>query len=257
MAEDLKENASSATETTPALRENTKTKKVKKKKQRQITVPANKDGRHVMKFLNFLRFLLVPIIWILFPFRFYGPRKVKDGPCLYIQNHYRIWDVAYPACTTWEGIHYIGKESLLKVPVLGWLCRAVKLIPVKRDGSDVRPFLDALKCLKNGEKVAVFPEGTRNKTGVDLQPFKPGAALLAIKSRVPIVPIMAYKRQHIFRTCKVLIGEPFELTEYYDKKVTTELLAEVDEVLREKMLSLRIKFDEALAAKRAKKAKKN
>lgn len=229
-----------------------KEKKKKKKKAKQITVPANKRGRHVMKFLSFLRILFVPFIWLVLPFRFYGQRKVKDGACLYVHNHYRIWDVVYPACTTWEGIHYIYKDALTRVPVVSWACRKVKAIPVKRDGSDVRPLLDALKCLKNGEKVAVYPEGTRNKIGADLLPFKEGAALLALKSRVPIVPITIYKKQKLFRLTHILIGEPFEMTEFYDRKIDAALLDEANEKIREKLLSLRAEHDRYLASKKEK-----
>lgn len=227
-------------------------RKGKKKKAKQITVPADKKGRHVMKFLSFLRILFVPFIWLVLPFRFYGQRKVKDGACLYVTNHYRIWDVVYPACTTWEGIHYISKDSLMRAPVVGWACRKVKAIPVKRDGSDVRPLLDALKCLKNGEKVALYPEGTRNKIGAELLPFKEGAALLALKAHVPIVPITIYKKQKPFRVAHILIGEPFEMTEYYDRKINAELLDETNEIIREKLLSLRTEHERYLASKKAK-----
>ena len=62
-----------------------------------ITVPANRKGRHIMGLLNFLRILVIPVFWLCLPFRFYGNRKVKDGACVYVCNHYRIWDVIYPS----------------------------------------------------------------------------------------------------------------------------------------------------------------
>ena len=226
--------------------------KKSKKTKTEITVKANKKGRHIMKLLNFLRVLVIPVYWLLKPFRFYGNRKVKDGACVYICNHFGMLDPAYPACTTWEGIHFIAKTEVNKMPLIGFLFRKVKGISVNRDGNDVRALLDCFKCLKNGEKICIFPEGTRNKTGVELQPFRHGAAAIAIKAKVPIVPMMLYKKPTYFRVAHVLMGEPIELTEYYDKKLTETDYEEADQKLYNIMLDLRREHTEFLQRKKKK-----
>ena len=228
-------------------------KRKEPKKKRSVTVPANKKGRHIMGLLNVLRVIVIPIFWLCLPFRFYGKRKVADGACVYIGNHYRIWDVIYPASTTWEGIHYISKKSVVHNWFMGFFCKHLKAIEVNRDGSDVRAIMDSLKCLKNGEKICIFPEGTRNKTNADMLPFKSGASVMAIKARVPIVPIMQYKKPKPVLLNHILIGEPFEFTEYYDKKLTDELIREADEKLREKLLEMRREHAEFLASKKRRK----
>ena len=226
--------------------------KTKTKKKVDITVKANRKGKHVMPLLSFLRVLVVPTFWILRPFRFYGKWKVKDGACIYICNHYGLMDIAYPACTTWEGLHYMGKKEIEKMPVVNFLFRKVKGISVNRDGNDVRALLDCFKCLKTNEKICIFPEGTRNRTGVELQPFRHGAAAIAIKAKVPIIPIMIYKKPRYFRMTHVLVGEPIELTEYYDKKLTETDYAEADAELYNAMLDLRKKHKEFLESKKKK-----
>ena len=128
-------------------------KEKKKRKQKPITVKANKKGRHIIKLLNFLRVLVLPVHYLIRPYRYYGNRRVKDGACIYVCNHYGIMDPAYSAATTWEGIHYVGKKELFEAPVIGWLARRVKAISVNRDGNDVRGLLDCFKCLKNNEKI--------------------------------------------------------------------------------------------------------
>lgn len=170
------------------------------------------------------------------PFRFYGKRKVKDGPCIYVCNHYRIWDVIYPACTTWEGIHYLSKKAVVHNWFMSFFCKKLKAIEVNRDGNDVRAVMDSLKCLKNGEKISLFPEGTRNKTDAEMLPFKSGAAVMAIKAKVPVVPMMIYKKPKPFRLNHILMGEPFEFTEYYGRKMTDDLVKEADEKLLNKLL---------------------
>ena len=236
------------------LKETTSASKMKKKKKKaEITVKANKKGRHIMPLLNFLRVLVIPVYWLLKPFRFYGNRKVKDGACIYISNHYGMMDPAYPACTTWEGIHFMAKKEVLKMPLIGFLFRKVKGITANRDGNDVRTLLDCFKCLKNGEKICIYPEGTRNKTGDEMLPFRHGAAAIAIKARAPIVPIMLYSKPRYFRMTHVLVGEPIELTEYYDRKLTEVDYAEADQKLYDIMLSLRQAHKEFLQSKKKKK----
>ena len=230
-----------------------KQKKQKKSpKKREITVKANKKGRHIMHFLNFLRIIILPTYYILKPFKFYGPRKVKDGAFVYVSNHRVMWDIFYPAATTWEGLHYVPKKSLSEVFFIRGLVRIVKAIPVNRDGNDVRALLDCFKCLKNGEKVLVFPEGKRNKTDEIMLPFKSGAAVMAIRTKSPIVPIVVYTKPRFFRCTHILIDEPFELSEYYDRKLTEEEILEADEKLRNHMLQMHEKHTEYLQSKKNK-----
>lgn len=228
--------------------------KVKNKKKTEITVKANRKGRHIMPFMNVLRVIVIPVYWLFKPFRFYGARKVKDGACVYICNHYGLMDIAYPACTTWEGLHYIGKKEVEKIPVVNLLFRAFKGISAKRDGNDVRVLLDCFKCLKNDEKIVIFPEGTRNKTGVEMQPFRHGAAAIAIKAKAPIIPIMIYKKPRYFRMAHILVGEPIELAEYYDRKLSETDYSEADAKLFETMLELRREHTKFLEGKKKKKA---
>ncbi|MBE5744559.1 MAG: 1-acyl-sn-glycerol-3-phosphate acyltransferase [Clostridiales bacterium] len=234
--------------------EKQKQKKVAKK--REITVKANKKGRHIMHFMNFLRILVLPIYWLLKPCRFYGNRKVKDGAAVYVSNHRVMFDIAYPAMTTWEGLHFVPKKSLTTKPIVRGLIRILKAIPVNRDGNDVRALLDCFKCLKNGEKVVVFPEGKRNKTDEIMLPFKGGAAVMAIRTKSPIIPIVVYSKPRFFRCTHILIDDPFELSEYYDRKLTEEEIAEADDKLREHMLQMHRAHTEYLQAKKRKKKEK-
>ena len=214
-------------------------KEQKKEKAKSILFKDNGKGRHISPLLSFARTVALPVYYLLKPYRFYGVRKVQDGPCLYISNHYTLLDPAYVVATTTEGVHFIAKKETFEAPVLGWFMRLVKAIKVSRDGKDVRGILDSLKCLKNGDKVAIYPEGTRNKSDEELLPFHHGAAMLAIRAKVPIVPIVMYKKPKLFHCAHILIGEPFELSEYYDMKLTDEDYEKIDQRLYEQMLSMK------------------
>lgn len=231
-----------------------KTKKTKKKTE--ITVKANKKGRHVMPLMNVLRVLIIPFYRLLKPFKFYGNKRVKDGALIYVCNHYTLLDAIYPAATTTEGIHYLAKKENFEAPIIGFFIRKVKGIAANRDGNDVRAVLDCFKCLKNGEKLCIFPEGTRNKTDEEMLPFHHGAAAIAIKCKTPIVPMVLYKKPRFFRMTHVLIGDPIEFTEYYGKKLTDTELTAVDESLRERMIAMRREHTEFLQNRKHKKKKK-
>ncbi len=259
MKEENRETPQNAPAKAPQEAESGKSENGKKKGAGQparyeLLQQANKKGRHVNGMLMFLRIVLLPVIWMIFPFRIYGKRRVKDGAFIYIGNHYRIWDIAFPPCTTTEGIHYLAKSELRDVPVVGGVCRAVKTIFLERNGDDVRGVMDAIRCLKNGEKIAIYPEGRRNKSeDGELLPFQSGAAMLAIKTRTPVVPILIYKKTRMFRLNHVIIGEPFELDEYYGRKMNQELWSEADEKLRGRLIAMRDEHARMLEEKKGKK----
>ena len=227
----------------------------KKKKEKILTVKPNKKGRHISIKMNILRVLLIPLSRVFRPFRYYGNKKVKDGAYVYVCNHYSIFDCVYPAWTTWEVLHFLAKRENFETPIIGGLARSVRAICANRDGNDVRAILDSMKCLKNGEKICIFPEGTRNKTDEPMLPFHHGAAMLSIKTKTPIIPIMIYKRPRWFRMTHVLVGDPIEFSELYGKKISEEEMAAADERLREHMLNMRQEHAEFLANKKAAKKK--
>lgn len=224
----------------------------KTKKAKTITVKANKNGRHIQPFMNFLRVLVVPVYYLLKPFRFYGERKVGNGAYIFVCNHYTMFDMVYPAATTWESIHILAKSEVKKQPVIGWLAKAIKVIFANRDGNDARTLLDCIKCLKNGEKLLVFPEGTRNKTQEEMLEFKHGASVMAIKTKTPIIPIVIYEKPRLFKKAHILIDKPIELTEYYDRKLTPEEYAEADEKIRKRMLEMKAEHRAYLESKKKK-----
>ena len=107
--------------------------------------------------------------------------------------------------------------------------------------------------VKNGDKIAVFPEGKRNMTSEPFLPFKSGSALFAIRSKVPVVPVVIYQKARFFRMNYAIYGEPFELSEYYGVKLTEDLLREADEKLLAKMQELWAEHDSFLKQKKGKK----
>lgn len=102
----------------------------------------------------------------------------------------------------------MAKAELMQLPVLGWLLSKAGIFGVKRGKSDIGAIKTALKVLSGGEKLLMFPEGTRAKS-MDGGEAKTGAAMLAVRSGVPIVPVYVPSKKPWFAPTPVVIGQPY------------------------------------------------
>jgi 1-acyl-sn-glycerol-3-phosphate acyltransferase len=114
-------------------------------------------------------------------------------PCVIVSNHESDVDVfvsSYLALLGWNA-KYLSKESLYKLPVVGWGMRMSKDISVVRDDrrSRARAMVECRRWLERGVPLFFFPEGTRSRTG-EMAAFKDGAFSLAIETGAPIQPIV-------------------------------------------------------------------
>ena len=101
--------------------------------------------------------------------------------------------------------------------------------------------------MKAGKKLFIFPEGTRLKDeSAVLGDIKSGLALIAIKTKTPIVPMWVVSKPKAFRKSKIIIGEPYELSDFYGKKLDDIALEEANEIVKDKMLQLKYDYDKKL-----------
>ena len=134
----------------------------------------------------------------------------------------------------------MAKKELFKNKLFGAILRNFGGIEIDREGNDINAIKNCMKALKSDKKLFVFPEGTRLKNEADiLGEIKSGMALIAIKTKTPIVPIWIERKPKIFRKSVYTIGKPFELSEFYGVKLDEETLEKANAVVREKMLELR------------------
>lgn len=118
-----------------------------------------------------------------------GERNVpRSGGVIYCPNHISDIDPATIFVTIPRRAWFIGKEELFKIPVLGWFFHHFHAFPIKRDSADRAALRRAEACLRRGEPILIFPEGRCALDG-KLQRIQPGAALLAVRAGVPIIPI--------------------------------------------------------------------
>jgi len=131
-------------------------------------------------------------------------------------------------------IHFMAKAELFRIPVVGPVLRAIGMFPVDREHGGAAAMKQAMKLLKNGEKVGMFPEGTRISSE-EASATKAGAVRIAARMEVPIVPVYIPRKKRVFRFNTIVIGEPYRIT--LDKKASS---AEFDQAANELMEKIRV-----------------
>lgn len=158
---------------------------------------------------------------------------------IYVCNHMSNVDMLYLAHYFGFRMRYLAKKELFENKFFGWVLKKIGAIPIDRDKIDLTAIKTSLGVLKDNKTLVICPEGTRNKQDENLQEIKNGAAMLAIKAKVPIVPIIVQKRAKIFRKNQVSIGNAFELDQFYSQKVSNEILVEASKIIEKNMENLK------------------
>lgn len=224
----------------------------------QETQPPKKQKKKKLnkleKWFRFMRCCYYTWGRIVVPIKRLGRKEqFNERAFIYVGNHLSVLDVIPVAASLDRPVHFMAKKEIAEKRLGKWFTNKCECILVNRDGSDVRAIMLAMKYLKNGESICLFPEGTRNKTEEVFLPFKSGAAALSIKTKTPIVMMIQCKKIRLFRRNYFYYAEPFEFTEYYDKKLTEEDIAEADEKLRQKMLDIYYQLVDTIKNKKKRK----
>lgn len=143
-------------------------------------------------FLRFARGWARSILWFsgISVRRIHAERLETRRGFVLIANHESFCDILVLLANLPMQVRFLAKREIFRVPVLGWSIRAAGFVPVDR-GDRTRSSATveaALERLSTGRSVVIFPEETRTRTG-ELLPFKKGAALLALRSGFPLLPL--------------------------------------------------------------------
>ncbi len=154
----------------------------------------------------------------------------KEGPYIFLSNHYSNWDPITMAITNHKcPMHFLAKAELYENKILSFIGSRAGVIPIKRNEVDLKAMRACNKVLKEGHVLAIFPEGTRfhgSQDGKVLGEAQSGTSLFALKNHVPIVPMRIRGKYRLFGKIEVHIGEPFELTAYYNERPSGPTLEE-------------------------------
>jgi 1-acyl-sn-glycerol-3-phosphate acyltransferase len=121
-----------------------------------------------------------------------GAPPQNGQPCVFFVNHQSALDIPilFRACMKAHDVRFMAKESLFKIPFLGWGMSLSGFIPIRRESARHAAEVFQERLTKNAASYSyiIFPEGTRSPDG-RLQPFKRGAVGLALRLGLPVVPV--------------------------------------------------------------------
>lgn len=141
--------------------------------------------------------IVSPVLHVYFRGCIYGAENVPQrGPLLVVANHASDFDPPILSNCVLRPVSYMAKEELFRVPLLGPAIRLYGAYPVKRGSADRSALKAALKQLEQGWAVGIFLQGTRTRDGRIHSP-KLGAALLAAKTQVPLLPVSLWGTHRI------------------------------------------------------------
>ena len=153
----------------------------------------------------------------------------KDKNFIVTPNHLRNFDAPLLFAFLPMEMGYLAKAELFRVPIIGSIVRAFGAFPVKRGGRDISAIKTAIEVLRTGKNLVIFPEGKRTRTPGVLSEGKQGAAMIALKANVGLLPIGIETRYRFRGKVKVHIGEYIDLSEFFDKRASSQDLKKITE----------------------------
>lgn len=199
---------------------------------------ADREDRRTDAWFHFLYIVLWPILNFFHPIRAIGRENIPEGPAVICPNHTTIGDPFYVVFAF--GRRYpmraMAKIQIMRVPFIGWILGKAGVFGVDRGHADMKAVKTALRLLKDGNKLLMFPEGTRVHEGEDVA-AKTGAAMFATRTNVPLMPVYIQRKKKLFSRNIVVIGEPYT-PKYEGRKPTADELDAITNDLMDRIHAL-------------------
>jgi 1-acyl-sn-glycerol-3-phosphate acyltransferase len=171
-------------------------------------------------------------------------RIQPGGNYVFVANHVSYMDIPVVLGNIPEDFLFLAKAGLFKIPFLGTHLKTAGhvLVPLENPRSAIKTLQHTAALLHDGRSTLVFPEGGRSESGV-LQEFKDGAAFLAIRAQIPVVPMAMIGLRNILKmhtltfhrgSVTLRIGEPIStagMTTHQRAQLTAELRQKIVELL--------------------------
>lgn len=180
-----------------------------------------------MNLYTFAKGLVGAVFKPLYRIQVIGENNIpREGPVLICSNHIDNFDPPVVGITSSRPIHFMAKEELFRVPMLGKVVPHLNAFPVKRGMSDREALRKGLDILKDGKVLGLFPEGTRSKNG-ELQKGLAGAGFFALRSNATVIPCAIIGPYKVFGKLRVVYGEPISIESLREQKASAEDTTEV------------------------------
>lgn len=188
--------------------------------------------------LWWFNFLIARVLWRV---RFEGRLKLPENcGAVIVANHRSSIDPSFIETLVPRVVHWMVAREYCESKAFGWFLRICEVIPTNRGGIDTAATKQAIRLAAHGGLIGIFPEGRINTTAALLLPGRPGAIVVALNARVPIVPFYIEGSPYggtpwspllMPARVRVVIGDPWDLSEFYgrsdDRNVREHLTGEL------------------------------
>ena len=160
----------------------------------------------------------------IFPLRFHNAQIVEEmqPPYIIMANHRSFADpMALAIKVKRYEIRFIGKRELAHGRLKSWLFSGLHMILVSRHATDMAAMRQCMQTLKDGHILGIFPEGTRHQPEM-MQEVESGTAIIALRARVPLLPVYIDGKIRPFHITHIYYGKPMELDDLYAQGVNND-----------------------------------
>ncbi|MBR6504846.1 MAG: 1-acyl-sn-glycerol-3-phosphate acyltransferase [Clostridia bacterium] len=187
---------------------------------------------------KFIKVILHFVALIIYRVKKVGEENVpKEGAFVLCGNHVHALDAPAIVLTAKRKVIFLAKAELFKNPILKWLADVFDIIPVNRGKQDLESMKRSLKAISKGEILGIFPEGTRKGLEKNVK-VKTGAAFMALRAGVPIIPVGIQGDFKPFKKVIINYGKPMDFSYYYSNKPEKEVLEKVTEEVMAEIIKL-------------------
>ncbi len=187
------------------------------------------EAKVVKGFLGFLYRLVYRV-------KFVGKENIPEqGACIICANHLNYLDAAAVVIFNKRKVRFIAKEDLFHSKLMNWLAHVFDIIPIKRGKQDMESMKRSMKALKDGEILGIFPEGTRKGIAKNVK-VKNGAAFMAIRNGVSVIPVGIQGSFKPFSTVTLNYGKPIKFEQ--QKSPEKDYLDKASEQIMEQIIML-------------------
>jgi len=144
----------------------------------------------------------------------------KKGGFILASNHVSYLDPIVLGAISPRKLNFMAKEELFCHPLISWFLSQVGAFPVKRDSADLSALRYAMRRLREGKVLILFPEGSRRFDSTSTEPY-PGIGFLTAKSNVPVIPVFIKGTERALpRGAKFI--RPAKISVYFGKQISIE-----------------------------------
>jgi 1-acyl-sn-glycerol-3-phosphate acyltransferase len=140
--------------------------------------------------------------------------------------------------------YIVGENIVDRKPIRGFLYRQLGCVRINRNTVDFDCIKEAVKLLREGEAMTVFPEGRLYLRAEEIADFKPGAALMAVIAGTPVIPVYITPKKKAFSRVRVMIGAPIDPISICGRFPTAEGLEKLSAELRTIVCALKAELEE-------------